>query len=399
MKKNTLPIWLLAATLFVTGCQQEEPTTPPEEPEKTDTVFVTDTILVPDTIVVPDTILVPDTAVSYGILQCVRPAFLKAGDTVALISPSYHTPTTTIQNAANVLRSWGLVPLIGPNADKQYATKYAGTPEQRASDIRWAVNHPDVKAIICTRGGYGTIHLINDLSLDEITASPKWIVGYSDISTLLGLWNCAGVMAIHGTMATFFASGGTTKTITLMRDLLLGKVPRYQVPAHSQNITGHAEGFLVGGNVCTFAPNVGTQADATRYDSLIVFIEEVGESMHNVDRQIRILQLNGVFDRCKGVILGDFAGCGNEFSYASCEAMIREMLLPYHIPLLCGFPAGHGSVNLPLVMGAHVTMDVRSNGATLQFDIEGTQQEVSTATISAAPLSQETLMRMAGKIE
>ena len=387
---------LLAVMTLVIACKPDEPVTPTPQ---TDTVFVTDTVIVPDTILVPDTVLVPDTAAKHEVLHCVQPAFLKAGDKVALISPSYYTPASTLQNAANVVRSWGLVPVLGPNSDKQLDGKYAGTPEQRASDVRWAVNDPEIKAIICNRGGYGSIQLINLLNTDEIQASPKWIVGYSDISTLHGLWNSAEVMSLHGTMSTFFASGGTTKTITMMRDFLLGIVPRYELPAHAQSIQGHAKGVLVGGNVCTFAPNIGTQADATRFDSLILFVEEVGESMHNVDRQMRILQLNGVLDRCCGVILGDFAGCGSEFTFPSCEAMLHEMLAPYHIPVLCGFPAGHGSMNLPLVMGARVTLDVRSNGATVQFNIDGTQQTVRTADISAAPIAQETLMRMAGKIE
>ena len=384
---------LLAAGLA--ACRPDEPVVVPPEH---DTIVVKDTVVLSDTIVVPDTVVVPDTSVAYGVLACVQPPFLKQGDTVALISPSYFTPMSTLQNAANVVRSWGLVPLLGPNCDKQADGKYAGTPEQRASDVRWAVNNPAVKAIICNRGGYGSIQLINLLSTDEITASPKWMVGYSDISTLHGLWNSAGVMSLHGTMSTMFASGGTSKTITLMRDFLLGKVPQYELPAHPQNITGHAEGTLVGGNICTFAPNLGTQADATRFDSLILFVEEVGESMHNVDRQMRILQLNGVLDRCTGVILGDFANCGSEFSYVSCEAMIREMLEPYHIPVLCGFPAGHGNLNLPLVMGSRVSIDVRSGGSSVRFDIAGETVTVRTADISAsAPLDAATLMRLAGK--
>ena len=121
--------------------------------------------------------------------------------------------------------------------------------------------------------------------------------------------------------------------------------------------------------------------------------------MHNIDRQMRILQLNGVLDRCCGVILGEFSGCGSEFTYGSCEAMLHEMLAPYHIPVLCGFPAGHGDVNLPLVMGSRVTIDVRRSGATVQFNIDGDRQTVPTANISAAPMPRETLMRMAGKIE
>ena len=388
---------ILLPLLLMISCKPDEPVGP-VEPE-IDTVIVRDTVLLPDTILVPDTVLVPDTASRYGVLHCVQPPFLKPGDKVALISPSYYVPMTTIQNAANVVRSWGLEPVIGPNADKLEDGKYGGTPEQRASDIRWAVNDPEIKAIICNRGGYGSIQLIDLLSIEEISANPKWIVGYSDISTFHGLWSSAGVMSLHGTMSTFFASGATNQTITLMRDFLLGKVPRYELPAHSQNIYGYAEGVLVGGNVCTFAPNVGSQADATRFDSLILFVEEVGESMHNIDRQMRILQLNGVLDRCCGVILGEFSGCGSEFTYGSCEAMLHEMLAPYHIPVLCGFPAGHGDVNLPLVMGSRVTIDVRRSGATVQFNIDGDRQTIPTANISAAPMPRETLMRMAGKIE
>ena len=184
-----------------------------------------------------------------------------------------------------------------------------------------------------------------------------------------------------------------------MRDLLLGKVPCYEVPAHKQNITGKATGTLVGGNICTFAPNLGSQADATKGKDLILFVEEVEESMHNIDRQMRILQMNGVLDRCKGIILGEFTDCGTEFTYESVEAMLHEMLKEYHIPVLCGFPAGHGDVNLPLVMGANVTIDVRNDGSTLQFNIDGEQQQVSTAAITAPATSTTARMRLAGKME
>ena len=223
-------------------------------------------------------------------------------------------------------------------------------------------------------------------------------MGFSDISTLHGLLTRAGVMSIHGTMSSFLAKGGTDATSTLMRDLLLGKVPRYEVPAHKQNITGQASGTLVGGNICTFAPNLGTQADATMGKNLILFVEEVEESMHNIDRQMRILQMNGVLDRCKGIILGEFTDCGKEFTYESVEAMLHEMLKTYNIPVLCGFPGGHGDVNLPLVMGANVTIDVRNDGATLQFNIDGDQQQVNTADITAPATPAATRMYLAGKI-
>ena len=338
------------------------------------------------------------------VLNCVKPDYLTAGDKVALISPSYFTPMENVEKTADVLRSWGLQPVIGPNVGKVVDGRYAGTVAERVSDIRWALRDPDIKAIICNRGGYGTIQLIDQLTLTELKASPKWLVGFSDISTLHGLLTRAGVMSIHGTMSSFLAKGGTDATSTLMRDLLLGKVPRYELPAHKQNIVGKASGTLVGGNICTFAPNLGTQADATKGKDLILFVEEVEESMHNIDRQMRILQMNGVLDRCKGIILGEFTDCGTEFKDASgatmsVEAMLHEMLKTYNIPVLCGFPGGHGDVNLPLVMGANVTIDVRPDGATLQFKIDGEQQQVNTADITAPATPAAVRMRLAGKIE
>ena len=374
LKMKKIKLWMLAAiltlcgTTTLTSCSDEE------------------------NIVV----LNPDQTV---VLSCEKPNYLKAGDKVALISPSYFTPMENVEKTADVLRSWGLEPVIGPNVGKVVDGRYAGTVAERVSDIRWALRDPDIKAIICNRGGYGTIQLIDQLTLAELKASPKWLVGFSDISTLHGLLTRAGVMSIHGTMSSFLAKGGTDATSTLMRDLLLGKVPCYQLPAHSQNITGKATGTLVGGNICTFAPNLGTQADATKGKDLILFVEEVEESMHNIDRQMRILQMNGVLDRCKGVVLGEFTDCGTEFTYESVEAMLHEMLKNYNIPVLCGFPSGHGDVNLPLVMGANVTIDVRTDGATLQFNIDGEQQQVNTVDITASATPAAVRMRLAGKTE
>jgi len=347
-----------------------------------------------------DDVIMPSPSEETVVINCVKPDYLSAGDKVALISPSYFTPMENVEKTAAVLRSWGLEPVIGPNVGKKVDGQYAGTVSERISDIQWALRDPSIKAIICNRGGYGTIQLIDYLTLEELKASPKWLVGFSDISTLHGLFSRAGVMSVHGTMSSFLAKGGTDETSTLMRDLLMGKVPRYELPSHKDNIVGRASGVLVGGNLCTFVPNLGSQADATKGKDLILFVEEVEESMHNIDRQMRILQMNGVLDRCKGIVLGEFTDCGTEFTYESVEAMLHDMLEEYHIPVLCGYPGGHGDVNLPLVMGAPVTIDVRNDGATLQFDIDGIQQEVRTEQISVAkPTPVAARMRMAGKRE
>ena len=331
-------------------------------------------------------------------LECVAPAFLKPGDKVALISPSYSTPMENIEKAADVLRGWGLEPVIGSNVEKLDASKYAGTAAERAADIRWALRDPDIKAIICNRGGYGSIQVVDQLALQEFTEHPKWFVGFSDITTLHGMLSCAGVMSIHGTMSTFLASsGGTDQTSTLVRDLLMGNVPQYNVPAHSQNITGKASGTLVGGNICTFVPLLGTKADATAHSDIILFIEEIGETMHNIDRLFNMLRLNGVLSRCKGVVLGEFVSCTADLGYSSVEAMLHQYLEKYNIPVLCGFPAGHDNKNLPLVMGAPVTIDVRTDGASLTFNIDGEQTPVNTNGATPLAIGYDKLIEMSGK--
>ena len=143
-------------------------------------------------------------------LKCVVPTYLKPGDKVALISPSYYCSMETALAAANTLRSWGYEPVFGPNVGKKYLEHYAGTVEERLADLRWALNDLDIKAIICLRGGYSTLHLVEVLPLKELSASPKWIVGYSDITTLLSMEACAGVMGIHGVMGCNIAKPDST---------------------------------------------------------------------------------------------------------------------------------------------------------------------------------------------
>lgn len=316
-------------------------------------------------------------------LKCTAPAYLKAGDKVALITPSYYGSMENTRKAAKVLRSWGFKPVIGPNVGSKHLTHYAGTAEERLADLRWTLNNPDIKAVICMRGGYGTLHLAEELSLQEIASSPKWIVGYSDITTLLNMENSAGVMGIHGVMGCNIAGhGGADLSCTLVRDLLKGQVPRYELSANALNILGHATGTLVGGNLATFVPLLGTQADAIANTDIILFVEEVEETYHNIDRLFNMLKMNGVLNRCNGIILGGFTDCEDDLGYRSAETLLREYIAPYNIPLLCGFPAGHEKVNLPLVLGAPVTLDVRSDGATLTFDMPGTQKPVCTAGLA-----------------
>ena len=314
-----------------------------------------------------------------AVLTCVQPPALQPGDKIALISPAYFTSKANVDTASAILRAWGFEPVLGPNVGKEYLGYYAGTDQERLADLKWALKDKSIKAILCNRGGYGTIHLTRMLPLQKFAAHPKWLIGFSDITTLHGMANRAGVMSIHGTMCSLMAkSHGLGMTNTLLRDLLSGTVPQYKVPAHPLSIPGHAQGALVGGNLSTFSPVLGTEADATLAGGIILYIEEVEEDMSHIDRMINTLVLNGVFDRCQGVILGEFTDCEANLQIDSVEELICGYLRDRHIPVLCGFPAGHGDVNLPLILGAPVTLDVRPDGATLRFDVAGQTQTVAT---------------------
>ena len=335
-----------------------------------------------------------------ALAECTAPAFLKEGDKVALVSPSYTTPDSNIQKTADVLKEWGFEPVIGKNVGKLDAGKYAGTAQERADDIIAALKDTSIKAILTNRGGYGSIQLADLIDPKLVKDNPKWLIGYSDITTLHAMQTKAGVMSIHGTMSSSIAkTGGTDDNSTILRDLLKGEVPTYKVPKHKYNQKGTAEGILVGGNMATFVPLVGSDIDVFQKDGIILFMEEIGENLRNIDRMFNSIELHGVMDNVKGVILGEFVDSGTDLDYESAEAMLSQYLKKYDIPVLCGFPAGHDDVNLPIVMGAKVKIDVGDDGSTLAFNIDGDKKTIDTDKLTEkTSLSKALLKMLAGKI-
>ena len=302
---------------------------------------------------------------------CLLPPFLQPGDTVAVLTPSYASAQEGFPKTVDVLRAWGYECLLGRHTGSLHAGAYAGTADQRADDLMKALANPSVKAIICQRGGYGTIQLIGRVPLKAFSDHPKWLVGYSDITTLHSMSVCAGVVSVHGPIGyDLAATEGQSEDCLLLRDLLSGKVPEYRIPHHRNNIPGRGKGRLVGGNLSTFAVLAASGADFTdTEEDLILFIEEVEENYHAIDRYFQMLLLRGVLDHTKGVILGSFTDCKRDLAYDSVEHMLSTYLLGRGIPVCCGFPAGHGGRNAPLLMGAEVTLDVHGTGSVLQFNL------------------------------
>ena len=300
----------------------------------------------------------------------VQPPYLKEGDKVALVSPAYWVPQEAILQAAETILSWGLQPVLGPHTNNLNVNAYAGTADERAEDLIWALKDDTIKAIVCSRGGYGTLHLLNRIPVEYYQQHPKWIIGHGDISVLLYAVASAGVVCLHGPMA-FQIAGSQEPATSLTRQILFGTLPQYKIPTNQYNKLGHAEGILVGGNLCSYCSVAGTKYQLPPDQDIILFLEEVEESLHGIDRLFYMLTLQQNFDRVKGIILGTFNSIKYDLQYGNVEQMLIAHLRNYDIPICCGFPIGSNSC-IPLVVGAPCSLDVTPDHATLTYQMEGT---------------------------
>lgn len=304
--------------------------------------------------------------------KMIQPTFLNAGDKVALVSPAYWMPEGAILQAVEELKCWGLQPVIGPHSNSLNVAAYAGTADERAADLEWAFEDDSIKAVFCTRGGYGSIHLLNRMNQEILRQHPKWLMGHGDITVLLNDIVGAGVMCVHGPMAFQFISKQEPST-TITRNILFGTVPQYKIKGNVYNRSGHAEGILVGGNLCSYSAIVGTKFNLSGDHDIILFLEEVEESLHAIDRLFYMLRLQLNFERVKGVILGSFNSIRYDLQFGCVEQMLIAHLREFDIPVCCGFPVGSNSC-LPMIEGAPCSLDVTADSATLTYNIEGQTQ-------------------------
>ena len=295
--------------------------------------------------------------------------FLHEGDTIAIISPSSATDTATINGGIRTLEKWGYHCVIGPNALNDYHG-FAGTIDERLSDLLWALRNPSVKAIMCSRGGDGAAHLLARLSLDTLRQYPKPIIGFSDITALLCAEARAGVKGIHGSMCWALKTYEGNDTISqTLRRMLQGELPTYRVAPHPQNIKGRAEGIVVGGNLSVYNDLAGSEFDPLLLDGIILFMEDTGEGMSKVDRMLHNIEVRGLLSHIRGIIVGQFNKYKHpENGFEDMYAMLHEYMKHYQIPVCFDFPVGHAHLrNFPLLTGAKATLEVTHEGTTLSY--------------------------------
>ena len=308
-----------------------------------------------------------------GLLLCWMPSLsaqiLHEGDTIAIISPSSSTDTTTINGGIRTLESWGYHCVVGPNALNDYHG-FAGTIDERLSDLLWALREPSVKAVMCSRGGDGAAHLLARLSLDTLRQYPKTIIGFSDVTALLCAEARAGVKGIHGSMCWALKTYEGNDTISqTLRRMLQGELPTYQVAPHPLDIKGRAEGIVVGGNLSVYNDLAGSDFDPLLLDDIILFMEDTGEGMSKVDRMLHNVEIRGLLPHIRGIIVGQFNKYKHpENGFQDMYQMLHEYMKHYGIPVCFDFPVGHAHLrNFPLLTGAKATLEVTPEGTTLSY--------------------------------
>ena len=298
--------------------------------------------------------------------QIIFPSPLTKGDKIAIISPASHILPDYVDGACNAIAQLGFQPVVGNHCKGRHGG-YSGTIEQRLADFLEALHNPEVKAILCSRGGYGVVHLLEYLSADDIAENAKWLIGFSDASALHAAMVASGVASIHASMAKHLTQFGVDDEATVaLFNILQGKLPTYQTPSHAFNKPGTATGTLTGGNMAVLCGLLDTDFDLlSRGD--ILFIEDVGEEVYKIERMLYNLRLSGVLPMIKGLIVGRFTDYRNpDGNGDSMEQMAKRMVEPYDIPVAFDFPVGHVDENMPLIEGAQVTLTV-ADTVTLQF--------------------------------
>ncbi len=288
------------------------------------------------------------------------PPYLHKGDTIGIICPSGFMPMDKVETCITVLKEWGYKVKIGSTVGNQYHY-FSGTDEERLADLQIMMDDDGVNAILCARGGYGLSRIIDKINFNKFRKNPKWIIGYSDITLLHNhLLTRYDIASLHSPMAAAFNDGQYhNEYVQSLKKILSGKKPSYTCPSHKFNKTGKALGRLVGGNLSLLCHSCGTPSDIKTRNS-ILFLEDVGEYIYNIDRMLQQLKRCGKFDRLAGLIIGGFSDMKDTtipFGKTISE-VIAEVVDEYQFPICFNFPVGHSNENYPLKIGVNYELSV-----------------------------------------
>ena len=294
------------------------------------------------------------------------PPYLKKGNSVVAISPSGCVDEKALLEGVEVLKGWGLDVQIGKHALNK-SGRFAGTTSQRLFDLQSALDNPKIKAIFCNRGGYGISHLLDKIDWTGFLKSPKWIIGYSDITALHFATQQLGIASLHSIMTSALGKDEASTSLPLLRSFLFGTNAEWSFPITKNDIPSDTKGIMVGGNLSLITHLIGSK-DFFLPNGSLLLIEEVGEPLYKLERMLIQLERAAIFKNLNGLLLGYFTNISEKRDYLeSLEELVLNLVEKYEFPVFFGMPSGHEFPHFPVILGAQAEVKVIENIAYLSF--------------------------------
>jgi len=297
----------------------------------------------------------------------ITPPSLHKGDTIGIVSTARKITPEELEPAIAIIEKWGLKTKLGRTIGLE-DHQFAGDDITRAYDFQQMMDDTSVKSIWCARGGYGTVRIIDMLDFSKFMKSPKWIIGYSDITVLHSHLHTMGIRSIHAQMPLDIEKKSEATQASLKK-VLFGSPYRIEYETRNTlNRLGTANGMLVGGNLSVLYSLCGSKS-ALHTDGKILFIEDLDEYLYHIDRMIQNLKRNGLFQNLSGLIVGGMSDMNdNTVPFGrTAEEIIFDVVSEYNFPVCFNFPAGHVNNNNALMLGHEVSLDIHESGVRLTF--------------------------------
>lgn len=306
-------------------------------------------------------------AINIHSQSMITPPYLQKGDTIAIVSTARKNIDNNLKPTIDLLQGWGLNVKIGTTIGLDHY-QLAGTDSQRAEDFQTQLDNPHIKAIWCVRGGYGTVKIIDKLNFTKFKQSPKWIIGFSDVTVLHSHLNRMGFETLHATMPVAIPRA-TDEAKNSLCAALFGDKLHYTLECDALNHTGKANAELVGGNLSILYSLLGSQSAINCTDK-ILFIEDLDEYLYHIDRMMTNLQRNGCLSSLKGIIVGAMTDMkDNDIPWGrNALEIIHDTVKELKIPIIYNFPAGHIRDNRALIFGRKITLEVNEKESKVLFN-------------------------------
>ena len=297
------------------------------------------------------------------------PPYLKKGDTVGLTCPAGYMEAEKAQTCIHTLQSWGYEVMVGKTLGSNSKTYFSGTDEMRRNEFQAMLDDTNIKAILCGRGGYGVSRIIDQLDFTTFKKHPKWIIGFSDVTVFLSHLNRKlKVAALHAPMAAAFNDKQADKEyVQSLRKALKGAKANYTCKPHAFNKAGACTAELVGGNLAMIAHLIGSPS-MYNVNNKILFIEDIGEYIYNIDRMLIQLKRAGVLSKLSGLMIGKFSDTQptvRPFGQ-NVYQLIQSHIAEYDYPVCYNFPVSHEKENIALKVGVVHQLKITSNKVSLR---------------------------------